>query len=53
MADLAIEEVTVGTGPEAVPGRTVIVHYVGTLPDGSRDGTRESPECAPAACASS
>src|SRR5438105_6796145 len=42
MADLAIEEVTVGTGPEAVPGRTVSVHYVGTLPDGTRfDASRD------------
>jgi peptidylprolyl isomerase len=28
-ADLLIEDITVGDGPEAVPGRTVNVHYVG------------------------
>lgn len=28
-AELAIEELTVGTGPEAVPGQQVDVHYVG------------------------
>ena len=28
-ADLVIEDITVGEGPEATPGRTVNVHYVG------------------------
>ena len=28
-ADLLVEDVTVGDGPEAVPGHTVTVHYVG------------------------
>jgi peptidylprolyl isomerase len=28
-ADLMIEEITVGDGPEAAPGQTVSVHYVG------------------------
>lgn len=28
-AELAIEDLTVGTGPEAVPGQQVDVHYVG------------------------
>ncbi len=27
--DLLIEDITVGTGEEAVPGRTVTVHYIG------------------------
>ena len=27
--DLVVEDVTTGDGPEAVPGRTVTVHYVG------------------------
>ena len=42
MADLTIEDVTVGTGNEARAGTTVQVHYVGTLPDGSRfDSSRD------------
>ncbi|WP_436496746.1 FKBP-type peptidyl-prolyl cis-trans isomerase [Actinokineospora sp. HUAS TT18] len=28
-ADLVIEDITVGDGPEATPGKTVTVHYVG------------------------
>ena len=28
-ADLVVEDVTLGDGPEAVPGQTVTVHYVG------------------------
>ena len=27
--ELAIDDITVGTGPEAVPGQQVAVHYVG------------------------
>jgi FKBP-type peptidyl-prolyl cis-trans isomerase len=36
MATPQIEELQVGTGPEAVPGRTVQVHYTGWLTDGTR-----------------
>ena len=28
-ADLVVEDITAGEGPEAVPGQTVTVHYVG------------------------
>lgn len=28
-ADLVIEDITVGDGDEAMPGRTAVVHYVG------------------------
>jgi peptidylprolyl isomerase len=28
-ADLVVEDITVGDGPEAVPGVNVVVHYVG------------------------
>ena len=31
---LQIDDTTVGTGAEAVAGKTVEVHYVGTFPDG-------------------
>jgi FKBP-type peptidyl-prolyl cis-trans isomerase len=42
MADLTIEDVTVGTGAEARPGGTVTVHYTGTLDNGSRfDSSRD------------
>ena len=34
MAELKIEELTVGTGTEATKGRSVSVHYVGTLERG-------------------
>ncbi|MCA9554204.1 MAG: FKBP-type peptidyl-prolyl cis-trans isomerase [Myxococcales bacterium] len=33
---LKIEDLTVGTGAEAVAGKTVSVHYTGTLTDGSK-----------------
>jgi FKBP-type peptidyl-prolyl cis-trans isomerase FkpA len=33
--DLEIEDIQVGDGEEALPGKTVVVHYVGTLSDGS------------------
>jgi len=32
---LVITDEVVGTGPEAMPGSTVLVHYVGTLEDGT------------------
>src|SRR5262245_23097539 len=33
---LQYEDAVVGTGPEAVPGKSVEVHYTGTLADGSK-----------------
>jgi FKBP-type peptidyl-prolyl cis-trans isomerase len=33
--DLEIEDLQVGDGAEALPGKRVVVHYVGTLTDGS------------------
>lgn len=33
---LIIEDVTVGTGAEAKSGQTVVVHYTGTLMDGTK-----------------
>ena len=33
---LKIEEITVGNGDEAVDGKQVMVHYVGTLVDGTK-----------------
>jgi len=33
--DLIITDIVVGTGPEATPGSTVSVNYVGALPDGT------------------
>jgi peptidylprolyl isomerase/FKBP-type peptidyl-prolyl cis-trans isomerase FkpA len=33
--DLEIEDLHVGDGEEAVPGKKVLVHYVGTLTDGT------------------
>jgi FKBP-type peptidyl-prolyl cis-trans isomerase FkpA len=33
---LKIEDLTVGTGAEAVSGKTVSVHYTGTLTNGSK-----------------
>ena len=39
---LKIEELKVGTGPEAKKGNTVSVHYVGTLTTGSKfDSSRD------------
>lgn len=36
MAELIIEELTVGEGDEAVNGKKILVHYTGTLEDGTK-----------------
>ena len=36
MAELLIEDLQAGTGPEAVAGRDVDVHYTGRLTDGKK-----------------
>jgi FKBP-type peptidyl-prolyl cis-trans isomerase len=39
---LQVDDVKVGTGTEATPGKTVTVHYVGTLTNGSKfDSSRD------------
>jgi FKBP-type peptidyl-prolyl cis-trans isomerase len=44
-ASLQIEPIKPGTGAEAVAGKTVSVHYVGTLTDGSTfDSSRDRGE---------
>jgi len=35
--DLVVEDITVGDGPEAVPGQTVTVHYVGVTFSGGEE----------------
>ncbi|MFN7147196.1 MAG: FKBP-type peptidyl-prolyl cis-trans isomerase [Myxococcota bacterium] len=45
MADLKIEDLNVGTGTEATKGKTVHVHYVGTLENGTKfDSSRDRGE---------
>jgi FKBP-type peptidyl-prolyl cis-trans isomerase FkpA len=40
--DLQVEDLKEGTGAEATPGKTVTVHYVGTLTNGQKfDSSRD------------
>ncbi|WKZ26129.1 MAG: FKBP-type peptidyl-prolyl cis-trans isomerase [bacterium] len=36
MEELEIKDLVVGTGPEAVSGKIISVHYTGTLTDGTK-----------------
>lgn len=36
MADLIIDDIEVGEGAEAVSGKQIMVHYTGTLEDGTK-----------------
>lgn len=45
MSELKIDEISLGTGAEAVKGKTVSVHYVGTLESGAKfDSSRDRAE---------
>jgi FKBP-type peptidyl-prolyl cis-trans isomerase len=45
MDELKIEDLKVGTGAEAKAGKTVVVHYVGTLTNGQKfDSSRDRGE---------
>jgi len=42
MSELIIEDLTVGSGDEAVAGKSVVVHYTGWLTNGSKfDSSRD------------
>jgi len=36
MSELIVEDITVGSGDEALTGKTVVVHYTGWLTNGSK-----------------